>query len=37
MLHSLKLKNRLLVRGTRSISLNNRILIETHELDTLIK
>jgi thiosulfate/3-mercaptopyruvate sulfurtransferase len=37
MLQSLKLKNRLLVRGTRSISLNNRVLIETHELDSLIK
>lgn len=34
---SLKLKNRLLVRGIRTISLNNRLLIETDELETLIK
>ena len=37
MMLTLKLKNRLLVRGIRTISLNNRLLIETDELQTLIK
>lgn len=37
MMLSLKQKNRLLVQGVRTISLNNRLLIETEELQTLIK